>query len=306
MSQPKPKVASPGSILLDVAILAWCSYRLWQGTSGWGWKVLFIVVIVISGLSLFGKLMRRGVGAGEDDRSTAENIHNLQKGMYAGPHEYRDADDAELRGLDPAFYERTTVALRQLGFRVVGQIVDVTAERVTPWARGVVRCLLDTGGTVTAGVYNVKLRGWYRLFQIFGALSRDLRTIDLETELSDGQFVTTSTAGDAALASEFTGVHRRFYPKDVGVADLVERHREHVTEAVAACAQGVHPVALRNFRDVRASQERLQVLKSAHRASPDFDPGEEVERIARGPMTDQERRVAEHVRELHRREQRDG
>jgi hypothetical protein len=226
--------------------------------------------------------------------------------MYVGPHEYRDADDSELRGLDPAFYERATSDLREHGYRVVGQTVDVTAERVTPWARGVVRCMLDTTGTVTVGVYNLKFSGWHRLFQIVGALSRDLRTIDLETELSDGQFVTTSNATDAALASEFTGVHRRFYPKDVGAADLVERHREHVTEVVAACAEGVHPVALRNFRDVRASQERLQVLKSAHRASPDFDPGEEVARIARGPMTDQERRVAEHVRELHRREQQDG
>lgn len=300
MGDAKAKGVNAFSVLLDVVLIAWCSYRLWQGRTGMGWKALLVAVIVLSTFSLFGKLLGRAGGGAE--RSAAEGIHKLQKGMYAGAHEYREVDDSALRGLDADFYARSTAAFKEIGFRQVGQIVDVTAERVTPWARAVIRCLLDASGTVMAGMYDVRFRSWFRGLQMIRVLPRDLRTIDLETELSNGQFVSTSNASQAALASEFAGVHRRFFSPDVPIPELVERHREFVGQVLAECVPEVRPIVHTNLREYRASQDRLQLLKSAHRASPDYDPGEEIARIQGRPLNEAEQRIAEHVRALRNKE----
>jgi hypothetical protein len=254
-------------------------------------------MIVFSLLSLLIKLFTRGVGV-HDERSAAQNIHSLQKGMYSGAHEYRHADDSELRGLNVDFYDRSTAAFESIGFRRMGQIINVTAQRVTPWAYAVLRCFVDPSRTVMGAVYDVRFRSWYRGLQLIGVLARNMRTIDLETELSDGQFVCTSNASQAALASDFTGVHRRFFSKDVPIPELVERHREHIAQVLAGCEPNVRPIAHSSFEEYRASQDRLQLLKSAHRASQNFDPAAELARIQGRPLTKREQQVARQIEEL--------
>jgi hypothetical protein len=302
MSQSPAQRPSPVSILLDVGLIAWCSFRLWQGNLGTAWRTIFVLLIGFSAFSLFAKLF-----GGSGERRAAKGIHKLQKGMYSGAHEYRHVDDSALAGLDASFYERATAALEELGFRRVGQIVDATAERVTPWARAVIRCHLDADRTAMAGVYDVRMRNWYRGLQLMRVLPGDFRTIDLETELSDGRFVATSNASEAAKASDFTGIHRRFFSKDVPIADLVEHHRQHVRECLAI-GDGIaaEPVAHADLVAYRASQDRMQILKSKHRASAAYDPAEEIARITGRPLGPQESAVAEQLREMRETERRDG
>ena len=306
MSQSAAKTVSPLSVLFDVALIAWSSYRLWQGAAGI-WRVLYVAVIAMCGFSLLSKLLLRGVGTDGSGQSTAEGIRELQKNLYSGAHEYRPADDSELRGLDGSFYDRATAALEQLGFRRVGQIVDATAERTTPWARAVLRCFLDRDGTTMGAVYDVRFRSWYRGLQLIRFLPKDLRTIDLETELSDWRFVATSNATDAAMASEFPGVHRRFFSKDVPIPELLEHHRRHVHECLnLGGGSPAHPLVLRTYEDYRAAQDRLQILKSAHRSSSAYDPAEEMSRITGRPLNADEQRVADRVREMREAERREG
>jgi hypothetical protein len=306
MSQSPAKRPSVGSILFEVALIAWCSYRLWQGDLGPFWKTIFVVIVGFSTFALFTKLSAMGL-FGLSEQSAAEGIHEMQKGMYAGAHEYRHVDDSALKGLDVSFYERATAALEELGFRRMGQIVDVTAERVTPWARAVLRCHLDTTNTIMAAAYDVKMRKWYRGLQLMRVLPGDFRTIDLETELSDGRFVATSNAPEAAKATDYPGIHRRFFSRDVPIAELVEHHRQHVRECLAT-DDGIsaEPVVQESFEAYRASQDRMQILKSKHRASAAYDPAAEIQRVMGRPLNEQEWNVANQVREMRQSERQDG
>lgn len=298
MSPTPPQRASVGSILFEVVIIAWCGYRLWQGDMSTTWKTIFVVVIGFSAFALLTKLTGGRPGAATPERSAAEGINELQKGMYSGAHEFRHVDDTALKGLDASFYGRATAALKGLGFRRMGQVVDVTAERVTPWARAVIRCFLDETNTVMAAIYDVEMRN---------GISGDFRTIDLETELSDGRFVATCNAPEAAKASDFPGIHRRFFSRDVPIADLVEHHRQFVRECQSA-RQGIsaEPVVITSFEAYRASQDRMQILKSKHRNSAEYDPAEEIQRVMGHPLSPQERAVADHVRDIRESEGRGG
>jgi hypothetical protein len=291
----------PVTVLIDLAFIAWCSYQSWRATSTYG-RVFWGFLVALFLASLLGKLFARGAGAGPEE-DAAKSIHAMQKGLYSGTHEYRHVDDSALQGLNVLFYEHATAALEQLGFRRMGQIVNLTAERVTPWARAVLRCFLSPDGTIMAAAYDVRMRSWYRGLQLIRVLPTDLRTIDLETELSDGRFVATSTATSAAKASDTPGVHRRFFSKDVPIADLVEHHRQHVQECLGG--GDVRPVAHADFVAYRASQGRLQLLKSAHRNSRNYDPGEEIARVAGRPLNPQEQRLADQVRDLRESERRE-
>ena len=297
MAEKQTPTAS--SLLWSVALVALGVWQLYgRSAQGW-WAVWAWAMIVFGGIGLLGLLLyplMRLLPATTPE-GAAEGLAELQKNLYAGAHEYRAATPADMRGLDGAFYESVTARLSAAGFRQLGDVVDETGARAAKWARAVIRILLSRDGTTTAGIYHVKLSGFPRVLQVFGLLSRNMRTVGLETELDDGTFVTTSNDRESNTTLEVPRMSRRQFPVVTAPDALLEQHGFHLADTLAA-KPGTRPLAFRTLHEVLDSQNRSEEIKSAYRASPAFDHVAEMERVAGRPLNPEERETAVRVGEL--------
>jgi hypothetical protein len=167
-----------------------------------------------------------------------------------------------------------------------------------PWAKVVTRSFLSADGTVMGGVFDIRARGAMRFLQLISVLPRRLRAVEFETELSDGTFVTTSDAKQASKASEFTGISRQFLPQGTAPAKLFEAHQHHLRAQLDA-KPDVTPMISHTAKDLWASQDRQQMIKSRHRNSAEYDPAENVARIVGKPLNELQRAAAEEAAALH-------
>jgi len=149
-------------------------------------------------------------------------------------------------------------------------------------------------------VFDVRTSGAVAASQLLGKTPRKLRAVDLETELSDGSFVTTSDATQAAKASEFTDISRVFLPQGTPPAQLLAAHREHLQQILAA-KPGVSPVVVRSFDELRESQNRLHMLKSQHRSSPAYNLADQISRISGEPLNAAQQEMADEAAAMHSR-----
>lgn len=253
------------------------------------WTEICIHVIVLSGLTLGVGLVARLFWVPDPAKSMA----NAERALYSPYHELRVVQEGTIRayGLDQGFYDRVTAALADREFRRLPDYVDVTAAAATPWARFVIRPFLSGNGTVMGAAYHVRIVGWPRVLQWVGLLTRRIQHIDFETELSDGHFVATSNAADAAKISEFPGISRFFLPADTPPRELEQVHADHVRRVLAA-RSGTMPLRFATFEDVCASQNRQHLIKSQVRKSPQFDHVAEMARVIGRPLSASEQELA--------------
>lgn len=251
--------------------------NLWRGTHSFAWIVLDSLLIAGGGL-LF--LMRDWL----TPNSAARNLVAQQRQLYAPTQVYRDANEADLARLDRAFYEQATRDLVAQGYHLTRDVVNVTASTIWPRNHAVIRCLLGDDGTTMAGVYHLKLLGPMRIFQWIRVLPHRLKAIECETELSDGSFVTTTDTEALTKSLKYPFTDAWQFPSKTPVAQLVAEHRNHVA-AILALRNGVTAMRCTSYADLRASQDRLHLLKAAYRASPDFDHAAEWQKILGRPLS---------------------
>lgn len=291
--QKRPTV---GSLLMSCAMVALGVWQLYA-RSGYGWYPVFAWAMIVLGAIgiLLYPLMR--VLPATSPEGAAEELAQLQKNLYSGAHAYRAATPADMRGLDARFYDSTTAALTAAGYRHLADVVDETGARAARWARAVIRVMLSSDGTVTGGIYHVKISGFPRLLQIAGLISRNMRIVSLETELDDGTFVATGNDRESNTTGEVPGIARRQLPARTSPADLLREHASIVMDTLAT-RPGVRPLAFRTLQEAMDSQNRSEELKTAHRRSPGFDHVAEFERTAGRPLKPAERAAAARVGEL--------
>ncbi|MEO6436544.1 MAG: hypothetical protein ABIP55_12405 [Tepidisphaeraceae bacterium] len=255
-----------------------------------GW-VLIVLLFIGGGLGMLLWLVSNSVPTNAGD--AADQILTTQKALYSGLHEFRQADPREFRGADLAFYDNTQKYLERQGFRALGDVEDVTATREFPQMRSFLRVLSGDAGAVTAAVYHVNLRGLFRLMQFFGAVPKQLKIIDLETELSDGTFLVTCNFKGADTTGPVPRITRFQYSSETTAEELLRLHREQVEQARRRDA-AVVPVLARTLEEVLASQNRLQEIKNAHKQKMGFMDSKELESIA-GQWTPQVQEVADEI-----------
>jgi len=281
------------TLAINLALVAWGAYRLLDPEYH-GSKAFSIVLVVVGGIFFSLGLLVRAIPG-----RAAKGVANMERGLYSARHERKVVDASEIRQrrLNIRFYEQMTGELEELGYRKLEDVVDVTIDRTVRWSVAVIRVLLSGDGTTMAGVYHVRFRGFPRLLQWVGALSRRIQVVDLETELSDGSFVTTSNAPDAGKALVDPRVSRIFLPPYTSPADLQRAHDQHRARVLAALP-GVAPRRLAWFKDVCESQDRLQAIKSDFRRSHQFDRVKELETIAGRPLTEADVALAHEIEAL--------
>ena len=245
------------------------------GVGGW---ILRLSMIAIALLWLAVWWLTRNVAT--DPKDAADDIIRMQKALYSEPHEFRIVQPSEFRDVDHDFYDRIQKYFQQeQQFRHVADIEDVTATKEFPKMRTFLRVMLGDSGATQLACYHLKMRGYFRLLQIIGVLPKNVKTIDLETEMSDGSFIVTANAEGVDTTGAVPRVARFLHPRDTPPADLLKMHREQVQQACIR-EPSLQPVRVNTLEDVIASQHRLQAIKNAHKASMGYMDAKELRQIA--------------------------
>jgi hypothetical protein len=275
--------------IFAVAMLATGVYLvIWRPDTGaFGW-FLRVSMIVIALLWLAVWWMTRGTPT--DPKDAADDIIRMQKALYAEPHEFAAVRPGEIRGLDLDYYDRTQQFFATRQFKLLGDVEDVTATNEFPQMRTFVRAMTGDAGATQVAIYHLKMRGWYRLLQTFGVLPKNLKIVDLETELSDGSFIVTANTKESDTTGAVPRVARFQYPLATPPQHLLEHHREQVQQA---CIRdpSLEAVPVNTLDEMIASQHRLQAIKNAHKASFGYMDGKELRNIV-GEDNDAVRDVA--------------
>ena len=282
----EPKKPNVPGLLIHLAFAAWGIYLIARPGSVGMFQGTMAVLLIVFGIGMF--LLGIVARFAQTPSEAAASLSKMERELYTPVHEKRRVDgETTIReyGLDRDFYRTRTAELEAARFRTVGDLVDVTAEQATSWARAVIRTFIGDNGTTMAAVFDVRIRGLARLAQLLGVIARDMRTVDFETEFSDGTFACTSNAVSASKTTEVPGISRLFLPLRSTTRELLDAHHAHVAR--------VAPIRVVTFADVEASQDRMQAMKSRFRRSAEFNGVEETERIMGRPLSADERRVAE-------------
>ena len=214
-----------------------------------------------------------------DPKDAADDIVRMQKALYAQQHEYRVVRPSEFRDVDIAFYDATQKTFEREQFRFLGDIEDVTATREFPKMRTFLRLMVGDSGTIQLACYHLKMRGFLRLLQLVGALPKNVKTVDLETEMSDGSFIVTANAEGVDTTGAVPRVARFLHPRETEPLELLARHREQIQQACRR-EPGLAPVHVNTLDELIASQHRLQAIKNAHKASMGYMDAKELRQIA--------------------------
>jgi len=224
--------------------------------------------------------------------AAAQRMSQLNTALYGGTHEREMVGPGAIStaGLDRAFYEQATAALEALGFVRQGDYVNLTLRRAMPNTHAVIRALIGDEGRVICAVYHALHKA--------GTRRVDSRVVEFETELSSGEFITTSNSALAGKTSEFIGISRRHLPVATSPAELLAAHRQHVDEVLTA-KPGVSAVAIHDLSELLASQDRLQMVKVRFRNSAAFDPAAEIRKVAGKPLNEAQAEYAAEAARLH-------
>lgn len=194
-------------------------------------------------------------------REILENI----RATYVPTHRFESVRLEDFSHVDRRFYENTRTDLEREGFLHLEDAEDVTlaGAKGNVFKRVPIRCLVSGDGTIMAGLYHPKLKSLWLRFLLFVLGKRIDRIVDFETEFADGSFVCTSNAFSASAMQLPPLIDALYLPARTPWSVCLAQHRERVARHHLASSAGV--VRIRSIADLRASQNRMNALKAAHR-----------------------------------------
>ena len=190
-------------------------------------------------------------------------------------------------------YQRALVKLSGealLGSRPFG-IDPVTLNRVLPQVRAMLRVMVyRREPVIVAALYSPRVSGFPRVLQWTGAIARNLDTLDLETELSDGRFLVTNNTKQSDTTDAIPGIERDQFDAATPAPTLLDAHRRRL-RAELWRDPALRAVEVRGIDQILAQQDRQLAIKAAFRRSRGFITPQEVRRTG-GPDSELAEAVA--------------
>lgn len=199
----------------------------------------------------------------------ADRITALQSAVYSRPHEYAPVRVEDFPWLDARHSDAMQCRLEAGGFRCLGDLENISLSAIFPNVRTAIRNFTGDGGIVTAGVWQVKLRGWWRALAFLRLVKGDILVAECCTEFSDGTFLVTLNNLGLDSISDVREVRRMRLPVETPVEELMEIHRQRVAVFLADHAH-IPPVPMRSEREIRESWARAHALKCAEMARNNY------------------------------------
>jgi len=231
------------------------------------------------------------------NKDAARKIKENLEATYAPSHEYANVTPDQFPWVDLAFYERAASELGELGFQRLGDLENLTMSRANPSMRTFIRIMVSADGTVGAGIYDIKIRGWMKCLQWIDVVPKKLSTVDLETEFVDGRFLVTHNSPQAALMKSPPQFDVEVHPAAISADALLEAHLIRLRRRLAAEPE-VKPCVIRTLDDALASQKGQEGIKHAHRKSVGWVTKEEMQRLAMPGAKGVARDVHDEIRKL--------
>lgn len=208
-------------------------------------------------------------------KSGLRRIRRSKELAYQTKREMVPVDAADFAHLDLAFYEATTAALSEHGFRVLGD------HELRPPLAGhrplFIRSLVNDTGEIAAGLYNYQATGVHRLL---APPFRNLRVTDITSRLSNGSHVLTSNAYLARHQQYPPQCDVAFFQLGTEVSDLLDDHLRRVRAHLEADPE-LTVLRHETFEDLEAGRRELERLKAEFHARRGHDPAaSEVRGIA--------------------------
>jgi hypothetical protein len=256
-----PKINWPMYGLLVVISLAFLVVVEYPWAT-WGQWALATGLTAGAGLTA-AVLLGRSMGHRVRARRMAEQFYNQWRQMRTGPHEFRPVPESELLSLEREYFAAHQPWFESQQFRHVADLRNLTGNPHWPSYRLVHRNLLSADGTVRVTLDQ-------EVTQLSNTSTEcGTQRIFLTTELSDGQFVTTSRSRTAA--------GQEVKQDDMRVPQALEEHLsvdcpdEHLlrthgqrVERLGLEGSGAEPVALHSAEGIIASVGRMQLLFNQH------------------------------------------
>jgi hypothetical protein len=216
-------------------------------------------------------------------RRRAKKTLTQQKAIYSGEMEFADASPRDFPWLDESFYDDVSDMMRHSGFRFIADLECVTATRQFPGMRTFLRCFIGDADTTAAATYHVRLRGKLRILALLGAIPKEIRAIEFETEFTDRTFLCTNNLAGRNPFADCPAITSNQLDYNTPFDELLAKHRETFAEILAT--RGVEPICIHSRQDALASQSRMHAIKSAHRKQVGYVTPQQFEQLAGHELT---------------------
>lgn len=231
-------------------------------------------------------------------QQAAQRILAMMQQTYSSPYTYRDVNEADFRHLDLKAYRNFQSLHESLGYRLLRdvEIAEISDSPTTLIARTFIRTMVSADGAIIADYYQVKPRmdrllrmtgrgllngRWLDTPRFFFKTLKTKHCMGYESELSNGEIVTTSNAEDAAMISLPPSIHSEFHPYGTATAVLALQQKKRLASYLAS-HPGTGIRAVRSTDELMAMQARMKQLKDAHRAAVSWVTQGELEKMAPG------------------------
>jgi len=201
-------------------------------------------------------------------RKAALAILDKTQKTYVEKHAWREVNASDFPDLDQEFYTGMTGWLESLGYRHMGDAENVTLRQINPTMKHCLRYMVSPDGTINAAVYHMVAPGHsYKIF-------------DIMSEFSNGDFVETSNATQAAKIDSPPQLHHSYFPQETPYDQILDAHAKAIADYQAQ-HPGATAVVIGSKEDIRASGDRMQKIKSAFRKGHGAVTRDEIKRIAK-------------------------
>lgn len=185
---------------------------------------------------------------------------NLRK-IYSPEHEYVETSAGDFQHLDHGFYEKTTRELETEGFRTLGDFEIRTAVVPTISRPTFLRALTDDE-LIGVGIYNFRAKG---LLWWVAPSMRNLKVIDVGTDFSDGNSLTTTNAWFGRHLKGPPQLDTQHHRPNTPLSELLRVHRTRVREYMATHPSAT-PAVSRTLEEVFEQARQTDRLKAEFRA----------------------------------------
>jgi hypothetical protein len=194
--------------------------------------------------------------------AAARNILDINLAIYSlEPHEHRSASVEEFPTADRGYYDNFRTVFEGYGFRFMGDTENMTLARVFPNMRTLMRRMASADGTIVADCFQARLP------------NRDVKTLDLETELDDGTFLVT--ANIETQTRETPGIEARRCAYDTPFEELLRLHKERIAKTLRM-RPSLTLTQVGSLDDAIAFSRRMHKRKSLHRLSTGLFTAEDM------------------------------
>ncbi len=143
--------------------------------------------------------------------------------------------------------------------------------------RSFIRILVSPDRTTCIGLYHPKPKIWVRLL-VWVLRVKVGRTIDCESELSNGGFIVTSNAAAAGKLNPPPGFDIQYFPVKTAPDAVFRAHGRRLADFLRA-NPGINATTMGSTEEVLDMQHRMEAAKAAFRKGVGYVTEDELKRM---------------------------